>query len=85
MADYSKRIPAAIARGKGWFKQPGIIDVAVFVNEKGDAVYVTAGEVALAEALWAGSETACGDDEVPCPPCIALRAYCEKIEGLGHG
>lgn len=82
---YSERIPAAIAKGEGWFKQPGIIDVAVLVNEKGGAVYVTAGEVALAKALWETHRKFCDeynwDYEEP-PP--ALIVYCEKIERLSH-
>ena len=78
MTDWDKRIPAAIAKAEGWFKQPGIIGVAVFVSAKGDAVYVTAGEVAVVKALWRVT-MAEGWHIDP-----ALREFVAKMERLGN-
>ena len=82
---WSVRIPAMIATGEGWFRQPGIIDAAVFVNEKGEAVYVTAGEVALAKLGWEMWVEYCESLEHEEPgdaPPPALIAYCKKVEAL---
>ena len=80
---WRERIPTAIAKAKDWFKQPGIIDVAVFVNEKGDAVYVTAGEVALADGLRQAAENLNAEfGGERWPP--ELIAFTEKIERLNH-
>ncbi len=86
MTDYSKRIPAAIARGKellegrdGWFPQLPLSEP------------LTAGEVAAVDALWGlhviafavhVGEHDCAANEYG--PCQALAAFCEKVEGLNH-
>ena len=83
MTDWSERIPAAIAKAEGWFKQPGIIGVAVFVSAKGDVVYVTAGEVALAYALY--NATKPHADGCRCnSKCVPLLAFTLKMEGLSN-
>ena len=80
MTDWNERIPAAIAKGKELLGPLG--------GEGGDAIdslffddgqSVTAGEVALAKALWRVT-MAEGWHIDP-----ALREFVAKVEGLSHG
>ncbi len=86
--DYSERIPAAIAKGKEWLGDRTWR--ITWVSALSDYVCLTAGEVALAEALWmlhvrdfamtASKTHDCSANEYG--PCQALAAFCEKMEGL---
>ncbi len=78
MTDYSKRIPAAIARGKEHLPEPN--PGCLWPNEV---------EVAAVDALWGlhviafavhVGEHDCAGNEYG--PCQALAAFCEKMEGL---
>ena len=77
MKPWSSRIPAAIAKGKelldgrdGWFPQLPLSEP------------ITAGEVALAEALWEATQDTpsylVGGEQIP----EALIVFTEKIERL---
>ena len=93
MADWSTRIPAAIEKGKKLF---GDIHGTPVVSHEVNGVVVTAGEVALADALFKAHHEAVykilrvGWDEherfeaedggEPCTHCAPLRAFTEKIE-----
>ena len=82
MADWSTRIPAAIEEGKKLLGGDEYVLIPPHTrgNDTGFTVVLTAGEVALAEALW---QVACEET----PPDIAadypaLIAYTEKIEAM---
>ena len=77
MTDWSTRIPAAIAKAE--------VDPRLGLPF-GDATF-TAGEVALAEALWAWEFDLVADEDGRIPggklwPSAALREFVEKMEGL---
>ncbi|KKK79384.1 hypothetical protein LCGC14_2834060 [marine sediment metagenome] len=85
MKPWSERIPAAIAKAK---ELVGPDDW--YVNDDTTAV-ITAGEVALASALWGEFFSGTPEEfdatvaEGQLDQCDeALSAYCEKIERLGH-
>ncbi len=85
MTDYSERIPAAIAKGKE--KLAGYEYLLVPPHEGGTVteftVVITAGEVALADALWGEfGDDIMGDPGTCDRPLEALVAFTEKIEGL---
>lgn len=73
-ADWAERIPAALAKAEGIVEQAGS-DVKLHG-------ILTAGEVALAKALWAVLlNEGYGEGEPPDAEA-ALRAFVEKVEGL---
>ncbi len=82
--NYFERIPAAIARGKELFKWGDKAFVARW--RPGKNVALTAGEVALAEALWIEfGDDIMGDPGTCAKPLEALIAFTEKIERLVQG
>lgn len=83
---WTERIPAAIEKAEGFL---GEIYGTPIVSNEVNGVMLTAGEVALAKALW---KSRCPDSrtdipnvhdiEVPCPRETALRDFVIKVEAL---
>ncbi len=80
MNDWSKRIPAAIANGKAYLEDICPCSRTECRADRGD---LTAGEVALAEALWEHWSDEWGDHTTCLAGNIsALQDFTEKIESL---
>lgn len=84
--NWSERIPAAIAKGEELTAGQDFAHRHIWAERKD--VYFTAGEVALARALWRSMDsqkiaTIESEGYVWEPP-TALIAYCEKVERLSH-
>ncbi len=86
MTDYSERIPAAIAKGRELTRNLRglhLIGERMVDGVVQPGTVLTAGEVALAEALhktYRALNAESGEEHWPDP----LIAFCEKMEGLNH-
>ena len=92
MTDYSERIPAAIADGERLLDAGEYVLIPPHIggNDTKLTLVLTAGEVAMAKALWlTWFEDAEGTDEhwfasdSPYGPNV-LREFTLKMEGLSH-
>ncbi len=86
MKPWSERIPAAIAKGEKLLNgdQYVLIPPHMRGNETEFTVVLTAGEVALAKAVWGWEWWAHCMGLTDFEPSDALIAYTEKIERLSH-
>lgn len=87
-ATWSTRIPAAIAKAEARLRGA---HVCLHHGVEGkDLAAITAGEVALAKALWGMFQKYGQEDDIEhvmvqmgdAPDVAALRAFCEKVEAL---
>ncbi len=84
---YSERIPAAIAEAERLLDgcEYVLIPPHIGGNKTQLTLVLTAGEVALADALWSEfGDDIMGDPGTCDRPLAALIAFCEKIERLSH-
>lgn len=81
-ASWGKRIPAAIKKGEGYLNGTDYRAEGTFEGETVNLLAVTAGEVALAKAIFPYWDHGEGPDAFWDPLDDALMAFTEKIEKL---